>query len=815
MTTIEPNKNIINFWLGNQFAKEKNIKNSRKNIRIVSERNFGSAELHKVDVDIPDTTEVDYDDIQKFKCARNGGVVEKFKDGVLVFCDENVKILQSLTISFYKNENTNTPMQHFISINNLTEFFLDPRDIDFYDSIKDDFNLYVAYKKGFKNKVFHFNLKNNEAVVSGIERLKNYLNFTADKDLKMLSVFFDDDHIKRFTESLGVLDKFESIKDAIDNKMVDSNEYVDTDEKNIIIETGKNLLNSKISKSDVLKAGFEVYFINKIVSLCSILKSIITTSSEEELKRLRDNYKFCKEVGFDKNILKDPEGISSRLKNFIQNVNFDYAKAKPVLRKLSDKIIKERRKNKGNDLSVNIDDILVQSLYLTTLLKETEFGTKLPGIGKIDLNNRSYMDCFLFWEKLRLFNLLQNNIEVSDFPIVVKDGQIYNDSELYEEVYKVSKDMAIQTRNTEYTNETCDVIEEDTLDKIKETLKESINQESGLLIPHNACVEIPDDFVFKYARFIESENYITIFLHDEKDRYATEMFVKNEEDFRYWLFNEHQLINQQSPTSISNLYLKLASCIRDWKVLVERDRTMTCRGHRVPKEVDTERKRWFYLPRVRYNRSVDKEQNAREKIFYSESRKFSGERREHRRKLPTGMKPSKAQIVLAESRGLYIPEGHTYVRKSVWGKLNKSTREVKYRSKSLHGLLFNSNTDQQNLNELINMGPGGFEEHCEKYVERLGYQVYKKWNYDGGIDIRGIKEDGSRLFAQCKHYLESGNPIGPDVVRELKGSSDLERQDIEDCKIELMVITSTRYTHKAQDAAAKLGIKLVRTDEME
>ena len=161
MTTIEPNKNIINFWLGNQFAKEKNIKNSRKNIRIVSERNFGSAELHKVDVDIPDTTEVDYDDIQKFKCARNGGVVEKFKDGVLVFCDENVKILQSLTISFYKNENTNTPMQHFISINNLTEFFLDPRDIDFYDSIKDDFNLYVAYKKGFKNKVFHFNLKNN------------------------------------------------------------------------------------------------------------------------------------------------------------------------------------------------------------------------------------------------------------------------------------------------------------------------------------------------------------------------------------------------------------------------------------------------------------------------------------------------------------------------------------------------------------------------------------------------------------------------------------------------------------------------------
>ena len=66
----------------------------------------------------------------------------------------------------------------------------------------------------------------------------------------------------------------------------------------------------------------------------------------------------------------------------------------------------------------------------------------------------------------------------------------------------------------------------------------------------------------------------------------------------------------------------------------------------------------------------------------------------------------------------------------------------------------------------------------EKYIESLGYQVYKKWNYDGGIDIRGIKDDGSRLFVQCKHYLESGNPIGPDVVRELKGSTDLERKTI-------------------------------------
>jgi len=68
--------------------------------------------------------------------------------------------------------------------------------------------------------------------------------------------------------------------------------------------------------------------------------------------------------------------------------------------------------------------------------------------------------------------------------------------------------------------------------------------------------------------------------------------------------------------ALGNLYLKLAACIRDWKVLIERDSTMTCRGPRVPKNVDTLRKRWFYLPRVKYNRKTDENQIKREKYFF-------------------------------------------------------------------------------------------------------------------------------------------------------------------------------------------------------
>jgi len=53
------------------------------------------------------------------------------------------------------------------------------------------------------------------------------------------------------------------------------------------------------------------------------------------------------------------------------------------------------------------------------------------------------------------------------------------------------------------------------------------------------------------------------------------------------------------------------------------------------------------------------------------------------------------------------------------------------------------------------------------------------------------------------------------VIRELQGSVDLEMKDLEDCEIEKMVITSTRYTYKAIEAGEKLNIKLLRTDDLE
>jgi hypothetical protein len=440
----------------------------------------------------------------------------------------------------------------------------------------------------------------------------------------------------------------------------------------------------------------------------------------------------------------------------------------------------------------------------------TDSGTRLKQ-GPIDTQSASQIDCMYYWKHCDLFNKILNNIGLSDFPLFLEKGEVFNNRPLAKHIDEFRRSPAQRFR----CNETYD-LKEDVKEKVSLILNEAMSQETGLLIPYNACVELEDP-VFKYARFIESDKFIHIFLHDDNDRYLSELFCKGEDEFRYWLVNRRQIFDEDDnlTNTFNHLYVKLASCIRDWKVLIERDRTMNFRGRRVPTGVKTTQPRYIYLPRVRYKTNPDREQVSREKVFYSESRKFSGERRAHIRRLPQGMKPSKTQLVIAQHNNITIPDNHTYVKESIWGKSKMNQRQIKYRTKSLNGLLYITNDSIDHHKQIAEMSPAGFEEYCGEYIRKLGYEVYKRNNYDGGIDIRGIKKDGSRLFAQCKHPLESGNPVGPDVVRELQGSLDLERQDIEDCEVELMVITSTRYTHKAYDAAQKLNIKLVRTDEME
>ena len=56
----------------------------------------------------------------------------------------------------------------------------------------------------------------------------------------------------------------------------------------------------------------------------------------------------------------------------------------------------------------NTTDVVIHICYIFLLLKYTEFGTHLPGIGQIDTENKNYTDCYIFWQKVRLFNITNN-----------------------------------------------------------------------------------------------------------------------------------------------------------------------------------------------------------------------------------------------------------------------------------------------------------------------------------------------------------------------------------------------------------------------
>ena len=155
----------------------------------------------------------------------------------------------------------------------------------------------------------------------------------------------------------------------------------------------------------------------------------------------------------------------------------DYDSLKKILKTHQNKNIKDSKRDgntKDKKFSINTTDVVVHLGYILLLLGYTEFGTHLPGIGKIDTKNKSYTDCYIFWQKVRLFNITNNYIEQSDFPIMLDKGKIINNEDLHKEIFHIGQTQSNIIKNTEYTLEDCDIINTDTKLKIKEILKEVI-----------------------------------------------------------------------------------------------------------------------------------------------------------------------------------------------------------------------------------------------------------------------------------------------------------------------------------------------------
>ena len=789
---IRPKTKVVWFWLGEKIVKEEKLLTEKK---AMEDRMISTSELDNLivqNIGVPETIDIDYSEIKDIPVAKNGGSLRPYKDGFLIVRDENPKHYHYFEISDYLTQNKTDGGRmffHSLCFGNHVHYYLRSNDVEKVAPYQNNLSFYFVFKRAYKNKAFKITFKNNKYLTHIFKLFKKRIS-SEENNIKDIVSNLPSRIIINYIESLGLLEKYELYRELTQSEELTPDQEKDYKQRML-----------PFSNQQILKAGYYFSILSKFLMMIVTTAGILQKNKGEKFK----------DTILSRFVNLNPKDFNALTQKMLEVIDDAGIVPKSII-PFVEKIITEGR-NKKKEGTADSLDLLKNMTNLIIAYHHTEEGTSLPITGKIDVENATDIDCFHYWNYISLFNLVNGCLDKKDFPLLLEEGKIFNDREFHKHVHEFKESIA--NSPFQNPNETFN-LDPDTKTQISEILTEAMEQTTGLLIPYNACVEVKDDPVFKYIRFIEYEKYIAIFAHDEKDRFISEMYVKGEKEFRYWLYNSGQVFDSKVTDSSKHLYLKLACCIRDWKVLIERDSTMKYRGPRVPTGVKSSRPRQIWLPRTSYKRSTNQEQKSREKVFFNESRKFSGDRRAHRRKLQSGMKASKLQMLLAEDANIYVGDGYTFVRKTEWGKIKKSKRELKYRSRSLNGLFYKSDYEVKKAKEIKDLSPAGFEERMEDYVAEDNWKVRSKKNYedsgsgDGGIDIKAIKEfkDGTikELIGQCKHPMISKKPIGPGVLRELVGAA----ADVES-KYEkvLMCMTSTWFTLGAIEYAERHHITLV------
>ena len=785
---IRPTVKVVMFWLGESITNDYKIVGST--FRLGEELTQTEQTVKEgQNIEVPEIVDIDYSDVKNISTQKYGGKLNFYKDGILIVSEDNPHQHHTLEIRDHVEEASDEDdlNSHFLAsvgLNQSTHWAM-KKDLPLLEKLKDKLTIYIVFKRARKNKAFKIVFRENFYVRALIKRLKCSLGSSTIK----LAGMFDavpKDIMDEYLNSQSILDHISCVGDWVEKGSAMSSSDADTQ---YIPQ----------SKGDLLKTSFYTSMIMQASLIINMVQAI---------------FKNNQNVGSI-----DEDGVVSKFKGINHELAYEVCKRLFDLAKVSEVSLNTFR-DVYNRICLPLDltaktgtlshgELEYHIFRFITFYHFTERGTAIPGVGKIQIQNATRIDCLGFWVNINNFNLLNKCLEPDQFPIFLDKGSLINEQSI---IHWLS---AIGNKNAQMLlgipKEHLD-FDEETKSQMKEILTEAMDQATGLWIPYNACVEIRDDPIFKYVRFIEYEKVIAIFAHDHNERCLSEIFMKDKKDFKYWLFNSGNIFDEKIEESSKRIYLKLAACIRDWKVLIERDSTMSYRGRNVITDSNSNKKRICYLPITKYRRNPNKEQQKRERVFFNESRKFSGDRRAHTRRLVEGTKASKIQLLLAKDLNFPVPPGHTFVKESVWGKKGMTQKEVIYRSKSLNNLFYASDHEIEKAKEIHELSPAGFEERSEKYVAELGWKVTKRNNYDGGIDIRALKEfkDGTikKLLVQCKHWKK---PIGPDVIRELIGASKLEESKHE--KV-LMIITSSRFTFDAKEAAAKENIELIDGDNL-
>ena len=92
--------------------------------------------------------------------------------------------------------------------------------------------------------------------------------------------------------------------------------------------------------------------------------------------------------------------------------------------------------------------------------------------------------------------------------------------------------------------------------KDKHILEEIKNNQTGYLMPHDGVFELLHDLVFSAIKFREYEDFITMVIFDDKERYLIEVFDKKTWDFQYKLFDELKFNENFSDECMQEIYTK-------------------------------------------------------------------------------------------------------------------------------------------------------------------------------------------------------------------------------------------------------------------
>ena len=717
---------------------------------------------------VPEIVDIDYSEYAKEKMHKGALFAKHYKDGILIV---NNPLKGNEGVVFFEiaqtKDETTVPAGKSV-FNIFKESFCNYGQIDWnHKNFDEKVVVYIVQPQVSKSTAARLVFKNN----IHMNKLLKYLR-QADYTAPIYNPpkGFEDFFIKRTknTEFIGSLKLAENEKNGMTNVIIKDHTKKDCLKTSCAVET---------------LALYNEYYAT----------SIDSNSRRKEPENLLEKPSFFEEIKrldtFDK------------IKTYYMQEIFDHEKDLDIFDIAGEKddATYERR------ITKHLKKVIVKAALLYHCVNE---GLTLCDGRPINYEEKSKTDCLLFWYQAQPSELIFNVLNVNNFPLCMRDSTIVNDANPNDKMVVDELDVTV---NYDAFMEKAYKHQKTFEFKNKHIIEEAINSPLGYTMPYDGVFEILHDMVFSFIKFREYQDYITIVISDDNERYFFEVFDKKQKDFKYFLWNNLKLNDNYSEDCIQDIYTKLATCIRDAKVLIERDSTMQYRGRRSPSNCKTNSVYHIYFPKVRYRRSSDATQIKREKDFFSESRKFSGTRRAHIRRLVSDQKPSKKQLLLAKRLDIWIPDGHTFVRESEWGS-NMTKREIRYRNTALNGVFYYDSKELSEAEKIDQLGPLGFEEYSREYIKKMGYEVKSSQSYDGGIDIRAMRVldnlDTEYLMVQCKNWK---TPIPPNEMRAFKTACDEEHSEYKKVK---MFITSSRFSPGAKELANKHNIILVDGDNL-